>query len=269
MGRLWAKAPPTPHEPLLTIDHLWAVSALILAPFVGSFIGLLTLRLPADRPWAMSRSACDTCKRRLGVVDLVPLVSFLVQRGRCRTCGTAIPRRYPLLEGGCLVIALWSVLAFTGGMILLTALMGWSLLLIATIDTEHLWLPDRLTLPFGALGVIATLAIGEVPVWTPLVGAAVGFGGLALIAWLYKTVRGFDGMGGGDPRLLGAIGAWVGWQGLPSVLVWACVAGLSVAIAQTLVRRRFSGDQQLPFGAFLAIGAWLTWLWGPLHALLT
>jgi leader peptidase (prepilin peptidase)/N-methyltransferase len=252
----------------LTIDHLWAASALILAPFFGSFIGLLTLRLPADRPWAMSRSTCDACKRQLGVVDLVPLVSFLALRGRCRTCGAPIPWRYLLLEGGCLLIALWSALAFSGATVLVTAVFGWMLLLIATVDAEHLWLPDRLTLPFGALGVIATLAIGEVSIWTSLVGVAAGYGGLALIAWLYKKVRGFDGMGGGDPRLLGAIGAWVGWQGLPSVLIWACVAGLSVAIAQALVRRRFAAGQQLPFGTFLAIGAWLTWLWGPLHALL-
>jgi leader peptidase (prepilin peptidase)/N-methyltransferase len=252
----------------LTLDHLWTLSALILAPFVGSFIGLLTLRLPADRPWAMSRSACATCHRRLGVVDLVPLVSFLALRGRCRTCGAPIPWRYLLLEGGCLLIALWSALAFSGVMVPLTAVLGWSLLLIATVDAEHLWLPDQLTLPFGVLGVIATLAIGEAPAWTPFVGAAVGYGGLGVIAWLYKKVRGFDGMGGGDPRLLGAIGAWVGWEGLPSVLIWACVAGLSVALAQTLVRRRFAAGQQLPFGTFLAIGAWLTWLWGPLHTLL-
>lgn len=252
----------------MTIDQLWAVSALILAPFVGSFIGLLTLRLPAERPWAMSRSACDACGRQLGLIDLFPLLSFLALRGRCRTCGAAIPCRYPLLEGGCLLIAAWSALAFSGERVAVTALFGWALLLIATIDAEHLWLPDRLTLPFGALGMIATLVIGEVPVWTPFVGAAVGYGGLALIAWLYKRVRGFDGLGGGDPRLLGAIGAWVGWQGLPSVLIWSCVAGLSVAIAQAIVRRRFATDQQLPFGTFLAVGAWLTWLWGPLHALL-
>lgn len=252
----------------MTIDQLWAVSALILAPFVGSFIGLLTLRLPAERPWAMSRSACDACGRQLGLIDLFPLFSFLALRGRCRTCRAAIPWRYPLLEGGCLLIAAWSAFAFSGEWVAVTALFGWALLLIATIDAEHLWLPDRLTLPFGALGMIATLVIGEAPVWTPFVGAAVGYGGLALIAWLYKRVRGFDGLGGGDPRLLGAIGAWVGWQGLPSVLIWSCVAGLSVAIAQAIVRRRFAAGQQLPFGTFLAVGAWLTWLWGPLHALL-
>ncbi|WP_310212111.1 A24 family peptidase [Caulobacter sp. BE264] len=252
----------------MTIDQIWVASTLILAPFIGSFIGLLTLRLPADRPWVMSRSACDTCKRPLGIVDLLPVISFLILRGRCRNCHAAIPLRYLLLEVGCLLIALWSAIIYPGAMVLVTALLGWSLLLIATIDAEHLWLPDKLTLPLGALGVLFTIGVGQAPLWTPLLGAIVGYGVLASVAWLYKSLRGFEGMGGGDPRLMGAIGAWVGWQGVPSVLVWSCVAGLSFAIAQAIVHRRFSSRQPLPFGTFLAIGGWLTWLWGPLHTLL-
>ena len=216
----------------------------------------------------MSRSACEACDRPLAVIDLVPVFSFLLLRGRCRTCGAAIPPRYLLLEVGCLLIAAWSLVTYAGVMVPVTALFGWALLLIATIDAEHLWLPDILTLPLGALGVVLTLGLGLAPAWTPLLGAAVGYGALTVIAWLYRRIRGFDGMGGGDPRLLGAIGAWVGWQGLPSVLVWSCVAGLSVATAQAIVRRRFSPSQQLPFGTFLAVGAWLTWLWGPLHTLI-
>lgn len=252
----------------MTIDDLWAASTVVLGPFIGSFIGLLTLRLPAGRAWAASRSACDACQRPLGVVDLFPLLSYLWLRGRCRTCKAAIPPRYPLLEGACLLIALWSALSQTGPMVPVTAVLGWWLLLIATIDSEHLWLPDILTLPFGLAGAVLTIGVMDAPPWTPLLGAALGFGGLAAIAWLYRRVRGFDGMGGGDPRLLGAIGAWVGWQGLPSVLIWACLAGLSVAAAQAIVRKRLSPGEQLPFGAFLAVGAWLTWLWGPLHSLL-
>lgn len=252
----------------LSIDDLWVAAILILAPFIGSFVGLLTLRLPAGRPWAMSRSACGACERPLGIIDLIPLLSFLALWGRCRTCKAPIPKRYLLLESACLLIALWSVLAFSGVMAAVTALFGWWLLLIALIDAEHLWLPDLLTLPLGAVGIIASLVLGQAPVWTPFAGVAVGYGGLVLVAWIYKKVRGVDGMGGGDPRLLGALGAWVGWQGLPSVLIWSCLAGLSVAMAQAIIRRRLATDQQLPFGSFLAIGAWLTWLWGPLHSLL-
>lgn len=254
-------------SPALTAEHLWALSTLVLGPFVGSFIGLISLRLPAERPWALSRSACDGCGRTLGLVDLVPMLSYLALRGRCRTCRATIPPRYPLLEAACLGIAGWSALSQTGAMIPVTALLGWMLLLIAVIDAEHLWLPDRLTLPLGLTGAVLTVGLGLADPWVPVLGAAVGYGALTAIAWTYRRIRGHDGLGGGDPRLLGAIGAWVGWQGLPSVLVWTCVAGLSVAAAQLVVRRSLARDQQLPFGTFLAVGAWLTWLWGPLHLL--
>lgn len=252
----------------MTIEDILGIATLVLGPFIGSFLGLLSLRLPAGRSWMVARSACGSCERPLGVVDLVPLLSYLALRGRCRTCGAAIPPRYPLFEAGCLFIAAWAFAAQTGWLIPATALLGWQLLLIAVIDAENFWLPDLLTLPLGVTGIAVTIALTDAPYWTPLLGAAFGYGALALIAWLYKRARGREGLGGGDPRLLGAIGAWVGWQGLASVLVWACVAGLSVAAAMLITRRRLPEDQKLPFGTFLAIGAWMTWLLGPLHTLL-
>ena len=88
-------------------EIFWTLAAILLGPFVGSFIGLLTLRLPAERPWAASRSACDGCGRKLGPLDLVPILSFAALRGRCRGCGAAIPRRYLLLELACLLIGAW------------------------------------------------------------------------------------------------------------------------------------------------------------------
>lgn len=176
--------------------------------------------------------------------------------------------RYPLFEAGCFLLAAWSVLAQSGWLVPATAILGWWLLLVAVIDAEHFWLPDLLTVPLGLAGAVVTILLADEPYWAPLAGAAVGFGALTFIAWFYKRIRGREGLGGGDPRLLGAIGAWVGWQGLASVLVWACVAGLSVAAAMLITRRRLPEDQKLPFGTFLAIGAWLTWLLGPLHTLL-
>lgn len=249
-------------------EHFWTFAAVLLGPFVGSFLGLLTLRLPAERPWAASRSACDGCGRKLGPLDLVSILSFAALRGRCRGCGAAIPRRYLLLELACLVVGAWSALAFAGPMALATAVFGWWLLLLAVIDGEHFWLPDMLTLPLGAAGFAVSILVLREPVWTPLLGAVIGFGSLWLLAWIYERVRGREGLGGGDPRLLGAIGAWTGWSALPSVLVWAGLAGISVALAQLVLRRRVTMDQRLPFGVFLAIGAWLTWLLGPLHGFL-
>lgn len=248
---------------------VWSVMTVALGPFVGSFIGLLSLRLPAERPWAASRSACDGCGRKLTPLDLVPLLSFAVLRGRCRTCGATIPRRYLLLELACLTLGVWSVVMFSGPLSLATAMFGWWLLLLAVIDGEHFWLPDRLTLPLGVVGAAVSIVLWDQPWTTPLLGAAVGFLSLWLIARLYRLVRGREGLGGGDPRLLGAIGAWTGWAGLPSVVLWAGLAGLSVAAAQLILRRKLALDDRLPFGVFLAIGAWLTWLLGPLHGLLT
>ncbi len=242
----------------------WPLAALAAAPFVGSFIGLLTLRLPAGRPWIAARSSCEACRRRLGPLDLVPIASFLALRGRCRTCRAPIPIRYPLLELACLGLAAWSVLTQSGAMVLATALLGWGLLAVAVIDAENLWLPDVLTLPLGLAGWALTVSLGVHSPLEPLIGAAVGYGGLALVALAYKTLRGREGLGGGDPFLLGAIGAWVGWRGLPTVLLWSCGAGLATAAIIALSRRRLDASQPLPFGTFLAAGAWLTWLFGPL-----
>jgi leader peptidase (prepilin peptidase)/N-methyltransferase len=251
----------------LNIDAVWSLASLILAPCVGSFIGLLTLRLPAGRPWIVARSACGACQRPLSPLDLVPIGSFLALGGRCRTCRAPIPRRYLLLETGCLAIAVWSALAQSGPMVLATAFLGWCLLAIAVIDAENLWLPDVLTLPLGLAGWLVTVSLGIAAPLDPLVGAAVGYGALAAIAFAYKAIRGRQGLGGGDPFLLGAIGAWVGWAGLPSVLLWACGVGLAVVAVGSVARRRptpMTASQALPFGTFLAVGAWLTWLLGPL-----
>lgn len=240
-------------------DLFWTFVALAVAPCLGSFIGLLTLRLPAGRTWMAARSACCACDRSLGIIDLAPIVSFLALRGRCRSCGAPIPRRYIALETGCLAIAAWAGLAQTGPAILATALLGWALLTVAIVDAEHLWLPDVLTLPLGAAGWALTVALGLAAPWEPLLGAAVGYFALAAVAFTYEKLRGRQGMGDGDPRLLGAIGAWVGWSSLPSVLLWACAAGLAFAAAEALVRQRLDVAKPLPFGAFLAIGAWMTW----------
>lgn len=147
---------------------------------------------------------------------------------------------------------------------LLTAVLGWMLLLIAVVDAERFWLPDQLTLPLGAAGLGAAILPGGTGLMNAAIGAAVGFASLWLLAFAYRRLRGREGLGGGDPFLLAAGGAWVGWIGLPSVLVWASAAGLSVALASRWGKRRLRGDDRLPFGTFLAIGVWMTWLFGPI-----
>lgn len=237
---------------------------LLAAPAVGSFIGLASLRMPAGGAVVAGRSGCGGCRRRLGPADLIPLASYLALRGRCRTCRATIPPRYLLLELGCLGLAGWAFavqppLVAVGG-----ALLAWQLLLLAVLDAEHFWLPRPLTLTLLASGLAIAVARGPQLLAGSAIGASAGFLVLSLLAWAYRRLRGREGLGGGDAYMLAGIGAWVGWQGLPTVLLWASVAGLSLAAAAALTGQAIKADQRLPFGVFLALGAWLTWLYGPL-----
>lgn len=231
---------------------------------VGSFIALVSVRLPASEPLVVTRSRCRACGTPLGALELVPLISWLVQRGRCRRCGTPISPRYPLIEAGSAALGAWALMADPGWVGISGAIFAWWLLAASIIDAEHYWLPDGLTLPLAALGLIFAAWLEPTRLAERAIGAAVGFGILALLGLLYRRVRGREGLGGGDPRLLAAIGAWVGWIALPTVLVWAALAGLSLTLARRLRGRRVALSDALPFGPMLAVGGWLAWLYGPL-----
>lgn len=175
------------------------------------------------------------------------------------------PRRYALMALAAAAIGVWAALARAAPLdAVLTALLGWQLLLIAVIDGEHFRLPDRLTLPLLATGGLAAMVLDQTAPLDALIGAAAGFAGLWLLALAYHGLRGRDGLGDGDPILLAAGGAWVGWIGLPSVLLWASAAGLSLVAARLLVGKRISATDRMPFGPCLAAGVWLTWMLGPL-----
>lgn len=175
------------------------------------------------------------------------------------------PRRYALMALAAAAIGVWAALARAAPLdAVLTALLGWQLLLIAVIDGEHFRLPDRLTLPLLATGGLAAMVLDQTAPLDALIGAAAGFAGLWLLALAYHGLRGRDGLGDGDPILLAAGGAWVGWIGLPSVLLWASAAGLSLVAARLVVGKRVSATDRMPFGPCLAAGIWLTWMLGPL-----
>lgn len=176
-----------------------------------------------------------------------------------------VPLRRALAMGlAGLALGAWASLTPPWPVSAVGALLAAALLLIAVIDAEHFWLPNILTLPLGAAGLAASAFIGPGRFVDHLLGAVLGFAVLAGLAALYKRLRGRDGLGGGDARLLAALGAWVGWAGLPSVVVWASLAGLSWVLARIVARRAPSLDTALPYGTYLAIGAWLTWLYGPI-----
>lgn len=239
-----------------------AAAGALLGLVAGSFLATLIRRWGEGRSVARGRSACDDCGQALAAVELVPLVSFAALGGRCRRCRAPIDPLHPAVEAGAAAIGLVALLAEPGWGGLAGALFGWGLLALALLDLRHLWLPDALTLPLLLAGLAGGLA-GLPP--APLdraIGAAAGWGGLAAVAFLYRRWRGRTGIGGGDPKLFGAIGAWLGWAVLPQVLLGACLTGLAIVAALALAGRPVGRTTRLPFGALLAPAAWALWLIG-------
>jgi len=226
----------------------------VIGAVVGSFIAVVARRWPAGRPIAIARSACDGCGAVLGPLELVPIVSYAVQRGRCRRCGAAIGWREPAIEIGAAVIVTVAALLVPWPAAGAVAALGWTLLLLALLDAEHFWLPAAITWPLTLAGLAATAALRPGDFDAHLIGAGIGWGSLALVAALYRRARGRVGLGGGDAALFAAAGAWLGWAALPLVLGSAAVAGLVVALL--LWGRGITATTRLPFGVFLAAATW-------------
>lgn len=244
------------------VEWIWAI---IAAPFVGSFLGVLVQRLPAGLPVVWARSACPHCGRQLSAVDLAPLASWLIQRGRCRYCTSPIGLFYPGIELAALGVALWAAMALPGPLLIWAGCMlGWALLGAAVIDARHLLLPDALVLPLIPAGIALHAWIAPDRWPDHLLGAIIGFVVFAAVAVLYRRLRGREGLGLGDAKLLAAAGAWVGWEGLPSAILLGAVFGLVTALALRLAGRSVGRVTELPFGPGLAVAFWLVWLYGPL-----
>lgn len=243
------------------------LSALLggLGLLVGSFLALVSVRLPVGQGVVGGRSRCRSCARPIRAVHLIPVLSWLALRGRCADCGARISPRHPLIELGAAGLAIWAaVQSPTAALAVAGAILAWQLLLIAVIDGEHFQLFDVLTVPLILTGLVQGALSGWDEAGLRLIGAVAGFAALRAIGALYARVRGRTGLGEGDPILFAGAGAWVGPFGLPSVLLWAALAGLSLVAARLLLRRTVRGDDRLAFGVFLATGTWLTWLYGPL-----
>lgn len=245
----------------LSAEH---VAAVAVAPFIGSFLSVLAVRLPAGAPVVFARSKCPSCGHVLGPADLAPLLSWLWRRGRCRSCGGRISAFYPAMEIAAAGVALWAAFLLDGWLFWVTCALGWTLLALAAMDIRDFVLLDVLTLPLllAGLGVIALLDRGRLP--AHLVGAVAGFAVLYGLNALYRRIRGREGLGLGDAKLLAAAGAWLGWEGLPSVLLLAAAAALAGAGLARLAGRSVRASDPVPFGAFLTLGFWCVWLYGPL-----
>jgi leader peptidase (prepilin peptidase)/N-methyltransferase len=240
----------------------WAVLA---APFVGSFVGLLALRLPAGRPVAFVRSQCPRCGHGLAAADLLPLVSWLLRNGKCRYCAGTVSLYYPAVELSALAVAIWAIAVLPDPLLIwMSCLLGWALLGASIADARELVLPDIFVLPLIPAGVILHAWIGGDWISDQLLGAVAGFAFFGAVAIAYRALRGREGLGLGDAKLLAAAGAWVGWAGLPSVIFLAAMFGLLTAIAFRIAGRRIDRATELPFGPCLAMAFWLVWLYGPL-----
>jgi leader peptidase (prepilin peptidase)/N-methyltransferase len=239
----------------------WALIAV--SPAIGSFMGLLISRLPRHEPVLWDRSRCERCGTVLGAGDLVPLASWLVRRGRCRHCGEALGWFYPGVELLALAVAAVSMTVDRGVGAWLDALLGWFLVTLGWIDMRDWLLPDILTLPLIVAGLAAAALFAPQDLFDRAAGAAAGFASLWLISAIYLRLRGYEGLGRGDAKLLAAGGAWVGLWCLPSVVAGAAVGALIVAAGSMLAGVRLGRRSALPFGPFLALAIWLVWLFGP------
>lgn len=247
----------TPDLPL----WLYVTAGGALGAVAGSFLATLVIRWPQGISAARGRSRCDACGTGISGAALVPVVSYLALRGRCARCDAAIDPGHIGIEAAAALtggLSLWAAPGFAG---FAGALFGWMLLALAVLDARHYWLPNLLTFPLLAIG-LAVGAAGIVP--PPLVdraiGAAAGFAALTLVATGYRLARRREGLGGGDPKLFAAIGAWLGWQTLPLVLLIAALAGIAIVLWRMMGGKGYDPAGQLPFGTLLAIAAWPVWL---------
>lgn len=224
-------------------------------------MGVLVIRLADGRPVAISRSVCDRCGHRLGIGDLIPLISYVVARGRCRYCRQVIGS-FPLaIELAALGVALWAASAVEGADVWVACLLGWTLLTAGWIDVRTMILPDVLTLPLLVIGLIVIAVAAPDLLLDHCLAAALGYLALFGTAWTYRRFRGRDGLGLGDAKLLGALGAWLGLAALPMLLLLSSCLGLLAAGIAALGGRRMTASTAIPFGPFLALSGWLLWLY--------
>ncbi|MFO1299349.1 MAG: A24 family peptidase [Burkholderiaceae bacterium] len=260
-----------------TLQHsapLAVTAAAVFGLLLGSFLNVVIHRVPKmlERTWAaeaaelrgedpppserynlvVPHSHCPACGHRIGALENIPLVSWLLQRGRCTACGVAIPARYPIVELATAVlsaVAIWRFGATAAGVgaVVLTAF----LIALTFIDFDTHLLPDSMTLPLLWLGLLWNLWGVFAPLPAAVIGAMAGYLSLWTIYWLFKLATGKEGMGYGDFKLLAALGAWFGWTALPAVILLASVVGAAVGIVLIVVARH-GREVPIPFGPYLA-----------------
>jgi leader peptidase (prepilin peptidase)/N-methyltransferase len=242
------------------LPALWAG---LVGLVVGSFLNVVIHRLPRRVSIIRPRSRCPYCGGEIRAGDNVPVVSWLALGGRCRRCAAPISARYPLVE--VLSATLFAACAATfgiGGRGLASAAFCCLLVVLAAIDLEHFLLPDRLTLPGVALGLALQSWLPETTLLDAVVGALAGAGALILLINVWFWLRDEESMGLGDVNMLAMIGAFLGWQGVATTLLFASLSGALVGLG-LVAARRLTLKGKLPFGFFLALGGIVSLFAGP------
>jgi leader peptidase (prepilin peptidase)/N-methyltransferase len=234
---------------------LEATYVTLLGLFLGSFMNVCIYRLPRGLSPVRPRSSCPKCGHMIASFENVPILSYLLLLGRCRKCRTPISAMYPIVELVTGAVFLAGYLYYGPTTLLIARLtFAWALIALFIIDFQHQILPNVITLPGIVLGILFNL-IGAGPGWfDSIVGAIVGAGGLWLIAEIYYRVRHEEGLGMGDVKMLGMIGAFLGWKLVVLTLVVSSFLGSIIGVF-ILVTRKESLKYAMPFGTFLAIGA--------------
>jgi leader peptidase (prepilin peptidase)/N-methyltransferase len=244
------------------LQALLGIYAAVLGLIVGSYLNVVVYRLPRGISTILPRSRCPQCGAAIRAIDNVPVLSFLLLGGRCRACKARISRRYPMIEAATAAFFVACLLrfgvAFEAGV---AALFGSLMLALAIIDVEHMILPDVLTCPGIALGILLQPLVSWARLWDgpwgAMAGAAAGAllgGGVLLAVWLaWYLIRHEEGMGLGDVKMLAVVGAFLGWKGALVALFFAALSGALVGLA-LMARGSLGARSKLPFGAFLALG---------------
>jgi leader peptidase (prepilin peptidase)/N-methyltransferase len=275
----------------------FAGSVFLLSLMIGSFLNVVIYRLPIilERDWraqaadllrpagdaspaadpperftlSTPRSACPNCKAPITALQNVPVVSWLMLRGRCASCKAKISPRYPLVELATAVLSAWVAWRFGFGAPAACALLvTWALIALTGIDIDHQLLPDNITLPLMWAGLVAAVALGPMPGAAlpvspkdAIIGAAAGYISLWLVFHAFKLVTGKEGMGYGDFKLFAALGAWLGWKVLPMVIVLSAATGAVLGILLIALQGR-DRRAPMPFGPYLAAAGWLAMMYG-------
>ena len=273
---------------IITLLNSWPAATgllgLLLGLVVGSFLNVVIIRLPPRLAYqwqpaeavsdpsqvsakpppgiVLGRSHCPKCNHVIRWWENIPVLGFLILRGRCSSCQAQISIRYPTVEAFTAAVTLVVMWRFGVSSVLVPALIfSWTLIALTFIDVDHFLLPDVMTLPLLWLGLLVNLAGGFCDIHSAVIGAVAGYLSLWFVYHLYRFITGRTGFGHGDFKLLATLGAWLGWQMLPLVILLASVVGAAVGISM-ITAGRLNSRQPLPFGPYLAGAGFIAMLFG-------